>query len=179
LEVSGYRVFMGRTEVDAALLLDTFNLLIGYAVGKNVSPLDAEELALGAVAELTEAWNEGLVDASNIKALAIREITGSISNHKRKEAGRKTIEASTSADFFNRTTEGDFSNTLTDRMAIQKALEQISEPTRSAIVLAYLCREPQVSVAKMLSLRPDQVTRMLDIGLGQMRLILNEGNQDD
>ena len=64
-------------------------------------------------------------------------------------------------------------------MAIQEALEQIGEPIRSAIVLVYLCREPQVSVAKMLSLRPDQVSRMLDQGLRQMRLILNEGNQDD
>ena len=170
---------MGRTEVDAALLLDTFNLLIGYAVGKKVSPPDAEELASGAVAALTEAWNEGLVDASNIKALAIRQINGSISNHIRKEAGRKTIEASAPADLFNRTTESDFANNLIDRMAIQEALEQIGEPTRSAIVLVYLCLEPQVSVAKMLSLRPDQVSRMLDQGLSQMRLILNEGNHDD
>jgi RNA polymerase sigma factor (sigma-70 family) len=169
---------MGRTEVDAALLLDTFNLLIGYAVGNKVSPPDAEELALGAVAALTEAWNAGLVDASNIKALAIRQINGSISNHIRKETGRRAIEASASADLFNRTTESDFANNLIDRMAIQEALEQISEPTRSGIILVYLCREPQVSVAKILSLRPDQVSRMLDQGLSQMRLILNEGNQD-
>ena len=110
---------MGRTEVDAALLHDTFNMLIGYAVGKNVSPPDAEELASGAVAALTEVWNEGLVDASNIKALAIRQINGSISNHIRKEAGRKTIEASAPADLFNRTTESDFAINLIDRMAIQ------------------------------------------------------------
>jgi len=169
---------MVSSNVDSALLNDTFNLLIRFAVGKNVSPLDAEELALGAIAELTEAWNDGLVDASNIKALAIREMNGLISNHRRKEAGRRTIEASSSADFLNRTTQGDFANNLINKMAIEAALEQVSEPTRSAIVLAYLCREPQVSVAKMLSLRPDQVSRMLDQGLSQMRHILNEGNQN-